>query len=191
MNDPQPPPNPKDQCAACGRRRWAHDMPTDSGPCPEFVEISWPTRMAEFVHAGQRLAIAMTRARAAMTEALRAFHDLHFAMQHAGLLPEAEQPEQPAGRHHLDDNVLTKLDAAKDRLADALDVPREILDTPPGAGHWSQVELVRDVDITEVIPALTQQLQDDLAAQGAQLPEDTHITYDLTPADTTNPKDTP
>lgn len=69
-------------------------------PQPDTDDTPWPTRMARFVEAGQHLAARMQDVRVAMTDAFRALHQLHAAMQAAGLLPE-EHPEEPApaGRH--------------------------------------------------------------------------------------------
>lgn len=92
-------PTAQDQCATCSHLRWRHKEVDGQQVCTEyvdcvcgghFVEMSMATRMARFVEAAQKLPPAMAAVRAAMTEAFRAFHGMHTAMQQAGLLPEDE-----------------------------------------------------------------------------------------------------
>jgi hypothetical protein len=92
-------PGPQDECASCGHARWRHKEVDGQQVCTEhvdcacrgvFVEMTMSTRMARFVEAGQYVANAMTNVRTAMTEAFRALHGMHAAMQQAGLLPEEE-----------------------------------------------------------------------------------------------------
>lgn len=94
-------PGAQDECATCGHARWRHKEVDGQQVCTEhvqcacgghFVEMSMATRMARFVEAAQKLPPAMAAVRAAMTEAFRAFHGMHTAMQQAGLLPEDAEP---------------------------------------------------------------------------------------------------
>lgn len=98
MTNPHPnAPDAADQCATCGHQRWRHKQVDGQQVCTEyvdcacqghFVEISAATHMARFVQAAQKFAGSIVTVRAAMTDAMRSFHDLHAAMQQAGLLDE-------------------------------------------------------------------------------------------------------
>jgi hypothetical protein len=98
MTEPAPTmpgaPGAQDECATCGHARWRHAQVGAEQVCTEyldcackgvFVEVSHPTRMAQIVQAAQGAATQMVEARLAMTNAMRALHNLHTAMRHAGL----------------------------------------------------------------------------------------------------------
>lgn len=95
-------PGAQDECASCAHPRHRHrakEHQRTEGTCGpalgcgcdgDFVELSYGTRMARFVEAAQSVAGAMATVRTALTDAFRALHGLHAAMQQAGLLPEEE-----------------------------------------------------------------------------------------------------
>jgi len=99
MTNPDPnAPGATDQCATCGHERRWHHPDVEPGRCTggdldcacggHFVEIGPATRMARFAEAAQRFAGSIVTVRAAMTDAMRSFHELHAVMQSAGMLDE-------------------------------------------------------------------------------------------------------
>jgi hypothetical protein len=112
-------PGAQDECATCGHARWRH-RPDDYGQqvCTEyvdcachglFVELTQATRMTRVITAAGDLATEFTAFRSALTGTMQALHRLHTTMQVAGLLPEEDQPAEPAGRHHVADPLAGSL----------------------------------------------------------------------------------
>lgn len=137
VTDPTGPNDPgaHDECATCGHRRWRHKQVDGQQVCTEyldcacgghFVELSYGTRMARFVESAQKLARTLSVAGDALADAMAAGTELYAAMQQAGLIPD-DDTEAPTGKHAAD----------LDRIAEALDIPREFLTGTPGVQHWS------------------------------------------------------
>lgn len=135
-------PGAQDECASCGHRRWRHKAVDGQQVCTEyvncacgghFVELSYGTRMARFVEAAQKVARSISTVRDALQDTMRATTELYAAMQLAGLLPE-EEPAPATGKHAAD------RDAAVAAIAEAFDIPAEMLTGPSPDGlpdHWT------------------------------------------------------
>lgn len=201
------PPGAQDECATCGHARWRHKEVDGQQVCTEyvdcachgvFVELPWPTRMARFVEAAQKLPPAMAAVRVAMTDAFRAFHGMHTAMQEAGLLPEDAETDLCDGCDRADQPVTATDDGRAQLCASCMRMllkeQREV-DQPPERAPalqrinptFHRVDCDKNCDgtCTQWPKLHVQQLVDEHVRRGMSVPAgaDASVLADLLSAD--------